>query len=123
MPAVSRASYLCLAFALLLAACETPPQQATRPVSQASEPRIVPKVAADACEQAVTSNVKRGHPEPGSLFLLEDREQVSPRPGGMAAVTGEGTFEPDNSQASIGFRFTCLYNGRTARVDDVQLRY
>ncbi len=121
---MSRASYLCLACALLLAACETPPQQASRPASRpVAEPRIVPKVAVDACEQAVTSNVKKGHPEPGSIFLLEDREQVSPRPGGMAAVTGEGTFEPDNSQASIGFRFTCLYNGRTARMDDVQLRY
>ncbi|CAG9176441.1 short-chain fatty acid transporter [Cupriavidus pinatubonensis] len=121
---MSRASYLCLAFALLLSACETPPQQATRPAPRpAAEPRIAPRVAIDACEQAVTANVRKGHPEPGSLFILEDREQVYQRPGGMAMVTGEGTFEPDSSQASIGFRFTCLYNGHTARADDVQLRY
>ncbi len=83
----------------------------------------MPRVAAEACEQAVTANVRKGHPEPGSIFLLEDREQVSPRSGGIAAVTGEGTFEADDSQVSIGFRYTCLYNGRTTRVDDVQLRY
>jgi hypothetical protein len=125
---VIRASYLCLPLACLLAACETPPQRAPRPVPPATtritvDPHAASRAASTACEPAVAEALRRRYPQPGSVMLLADREQFYPRPNAQTAVNGEGVFEPDDSSASIGFHYACLYNLRTGKVDDVQMRY
>ncbi|KWR91074.1 hypothetical protein [Cupriavidus sp. IDO] len=123
-----RASYPCLALALLLAACETPPQSVSRPSHTSTtritvDPRVAAKAASNACEPAVAEALRRRYPQPGSVMLMADREQIYQRPNAQTSVSGDGTFEPDGSSASISFHYTCLYNSRTARVDDVQMRY
>ena len=123
-----RASYLCLPLACLLAACETPPQLAPRPMPPAStriitDARAMSKAASAACEPAVADALKRRYPQSGSVMLMADREQYYQRPNVQMSVNGEGVFEPDDSSASIGFHYACLYNARTGKVDDVQMRY
>ncbi|WP_042879040.1 hypothetical protein [Cupriavidus necator] len=123
-----RASTLCLPLACLLAACETPPQMAPRPVPPPATriteaPQVDTRAASAACEPAVVEALKRRYPQPGSVMLMADREQYYPRPNAQTSVNGEGVFEPDNSSSSIGFHYACLYNARTGKVDDVQMRY
>ncbi|QEZ43275.1 short-chain fatty acid transporter [Cupriavidus oxalaticus] len=123
-----RASILCLPLACLLAACETPPQTAPRPVPPATtritvDPQAVSRVASAACEPAVAEALKRRYPQPGSVMLMADREQYYQRPNAQMSVNGEGVFEPDDSSSAIGFHYACLYNARTGKVDDVQMRY
>ncbi|MEM5427832.1 short-chain fatty acid transporter [Cupriavidus oxalaticus] len=123
-----RASILCLPLACLLAACETPPQTAPRPVPPATtritvDAQTVSRAASVACEPAVADALKRRYPQPGSVMLMSDREQYYPRPNAQTSVNGEGVFEPDDSSSAIGFHYACLYNGRTGKVDDVQMRY
>ncbi|WP_432260740.1 short-chain fatty acid transporter [Cupriavidus sp. TMH.W2] len=123
-----RASYLCLPLACLLAACETPPQRAPRAVPAAAtritvDAHAMSKAASAACEPAVADALKRRYPQPGSVMLMADREQYYQRPNAQTSVNGEGVFEPDDSSASIGFHYACLYNARTGKVDDVQMRY
>ncbi len=125
---VIRASYLCLPLACLLAACETPPQKAPRPVPPAStrmtvDPQVMSKAASAACEPAVADALRRRYPQPGSVELMADREQYYQRPNAQMSVNGDGVFEPDDSSSSIGFHYACLYNARTGKVDDVQMRY
>ncbi|AMR81148.1 hypothetical protein [Cupriavidus nantongensis] len=123
-----RASYLCLTVACLLAACATPPQLAPRPVPPPTtritvDPQAMSRAASAACEPAVAEALQRRYPQPGSVMLMADREQYYQRPNAQTSVNGEGVFEPDDSSAAIGFHYACLYNARTGKVDDVQMRY
>lgn len=81
------------------------------------------EAAGNACEKQVANAVKTRYPEPGSVMLMPDRERIAQPTPYQTAVSGEGTFEPDASDSSMSFRYTCLYNTRTHRVDDVQMKY
>ncbi|MFS8978434.1 short-chain fatty acid transporter [Cupriavidus necator] len=124
-----RALTLCLPLACLLAACETPPQMARRPLPPPAttritvDPQAVSRAASTACEPAVAEALRRRYPQPGSVMMMADREQYYHRPNAQTSVNGEGVFEPDDSSSSIGFHYACLYNARTGKVDDVQMRY
>ncbi|WP_354684360.1 short-chain fatty acid transporter [Cupriavidus necator] len=123
-----RALTLCLPVAFLLAACETPPPMVRRPLPPPTtritvDPQAVAKAASVACEPAVAEALKRRYPQPGSVMLMADREQYYHRPNAQTSVNGDGVFEPDDSSSSIGFHYACLYNARTGRVEDVQMRY
>ncbi|XQM37692.1 hypothetical protein DFLDMN_004576 [Cupriavidus sp. H19C3] len=81
------------------------------------------EAAANACEKVVANAVKTRYPQPGSVMLMPDRERVYQQSTTQTGINGEGTFEPDSSDQAMSFRYTCLYNTRTHRVDDVQMRY
>lgn len=131
-----------LAATALLAACTTPPppppQRTAPPASTTITPappggahggygggvsRAQMEAAGGACEKAVASAVKQRYPEPGSIMMMPDRERIYQQSTTQTGVNGEGTFEPDASDAAMSFRYTCLYNIRSQRVDDVQMRY
>jgi len=81
------------------------------------------EAAGNACEKVVANAVKTRYPEPGSVMLMPDRERILQHTASQTAVSGEGTFEPDASASAMSFQFTCVYNFRTQRVDDVQMKY
>lgn len=125
-----------LAAALALAACTTtpPPPPQRLPPAQPSTTTITPptsgglsratmEAAGNACEKVVANAVKARYPQPGSVMLMPDRERVYQQSATQAGINGEGTFEPDSSDQAMSFRYTCLYNTSTRRVDDVQMRY
>ncbi len=133
------ATCLCSALALGLAACTvTPPYP---PSSRTPAPAGVPGAptyggagagtispalrerAAGACEAVVAGSTRGRYPQPGNVMFMAERERTYLSPAGLIAVSGEGTFEPDGSEASLPFRYTCTYNPRTGKVDDVQTRY
>ncbi len=131
-----RLSCSCLALAALLAACTstpipppTPPQRT--PPTSVSPPagnyggvsRAQMEAAGNACEKMVASAVKNRYPQPGSVMMMPDRERIYQQSASQAGVSGEGTFEPDGTEESMSFRYTCLFNLRTNHVDDVQMRY
>lgn len=81
------------------------------------------EAAGNTCEKMVANAVKHRYPQPGSVMMMPDRERIYQQSATQAGVSGEGTFEPDGSEESMSFRYTCLFNLRTNRVDDVQMRY
>jgi hypothetical protein len=112
----------------LLAACETPPQMTTRRLPPATtritvDAQAVSKAASTACEPAVADALRRRYPQPGSVMLMADREQYYQRANAQTSVNGEGVFEPDDSSSAVSFRYACLYNARTGKIDDVQMQY
>ncbi|WP_454766399.1 short-chain fatty acid transporter [Cupriavidus campinensis] len=116
----------------LLAACTTtpPPAQRTPPTTITSPPggygglsRAQMEAAGNACEKAVAAAVKNRYPQPGSIMMMPDRERVYQQSVTQTGVNGEGTFEPDASDSAMSFRYTCLYNTHSNRVDDVQMRF
>lgn len=122
-----------LAAALLAACTSTPlpppaPQRLPQQPSTATAPgggisRAQLEAAGNACEKVVTRAVRTRYPQPGSVMLMPDRERIYQQSAYQAGVNGEGTFEPDASEEAMSFRYTCLYNLRTHRVDDVQMKY
>ncbi|WP_019448736.1 hypothetical protein [Cupriavidus sp. BIS7] len=132
-----RLSYPCLILAALLAACTTTPMPPPAPPQRMPSTSVSPppatygggvsraqmEAAGNACEKTVANAVKNRYPQPGSVMMMPDRERIFQQSGTQAGVSGEGTFEPDGSEESMSFRYTCLYNTRTNRVDDVQMRY
>lgn len=131
-------SCLCPLFALLwLAACTTtpyfpspgprpapPPTGGTTisPGTSAISPALRER-AARACEAVAAGSVRGRYPQPGNAMFTPDRERTWLNPAGLVALSGEGAFEPDSSEASLPFRYTCTYNPRTGKVEDVQMRY
>lgn len=122
--------------ALVLAGCASspmpqapPPQRLPQQPSttitppQAGVSRAQLEAAGNACEKRVADAVKIRYPQPGSVMMMPDRERITQQTSNQTAVSGEGTFEPDASEEAMSFRYTCLYNVRTQRVDDVQMRY
>lgn len=95
----------------------------TPPPGSAGLSRATLEAAGNACEKVVASAVKTRYPQPGSVMMMPDRERIYQQSATQAGVNGEGTFEPDASDEAMSFRYTCLYNIRTNRVDDVQMRY
>ncbi|CAG2147317.1 short-chain fatty acid transporter [Cupriavidus plantarum] len=85
--------------------------------------RATLEAAGNACEKVVANAVKTRYPQPGSIMMMPDRERIYQQSATQAGVNGEGTFEPDASDEAMSFRYTCLFNIRTNRVDDVQMRY
>lgn len=135
---MTRVSSLSLAAVLLLAACETPPPAAPRrlppaqvsPASAGAAPgyygavtRAAGDAASNACEPAVSNALRLRYPQPGAIMLMPDREKAYQYSEVQTGVNGEGTFEPDNSEATVSFRYTCVFNTRTNRVDDVRMTY
>ena len=100
----------------------TAPATITTP-SQGGFSRAQLEAAGNACEKRVADAVKMRYPQPGSVMMMPDRERITQQTVNQTAVSGEGTFEPDASEEAMGFRYPCLYNVRTQRVDDVQMRY
>lgn len=134
------AASLGLVTVALLAACTTPPPAPPQRMPAPPATTITPapggaygaagglsrsqmEAAGNACEKAVTSAVKQRYPQPGSVMMMPDRERIYQQSSTQTGVNGEGTFEPDASDAAMSFRYTCLFNTRTNRVDDVQMRY
>lgn len=126
---------LCLAAASLLAACTTPPP--APPQRMPSSPNTITPpsgayggisraqmdAAGNACEKVVANAVKTRFPQPGAVMLMPDRERVFQQSATQTGINGEGTFEPDATDDAMSFRYTCIYNTRTQRVDDVQMKY
>jgi len=129
-----------LATVALLAACTTPPPAPPQRMPASPSTTITPapgvtyggsgglsrsqmEAAGNACEKAVTNAVKQRYPQPGSVMMMPDRERIYQQTSTQTGVNGEGTFEPDASDSAMAFRYTCLFNTRTSRVDDVQMRY
>lgn len=120
---------------VVLAGCASspmppPPPQRTQPLPpttitspQTGVSRAQLEAAGNACEKRVAESVKMRYPQPGSVMMMPDRERITQQTTSQTAVTGEGTFEPDASEEAMGFGYTCLYNIRTQRVDDVQMKY
>lgn len=81
------------------------------------------EAAGNACEKRVADAVKMRYPQPGSVMMMPDRERIAQQTSNQTSVSGEGTFEPDASEDAMAFRYTCVYNMRTQRVDDVQMKY
>ncbi|RZT39070.1 short-chain fatty acid transporter [Cupriavidus agavae] len=105
-----------------------PPPPATMPGTTLSTPqsgvsRAQLEAAGNACEKVVANAVKTRYPQPGSVMMMPDRERIMQQTANQTSVAGEGVFEPDASEQAMAFRYTCLYNLRTMRVDDVQMRY
>jgi len=98
----------------------TPPGTAG---AQGGLSRATLEAAGNACEKVVANAVTSRYPQPGSVMMMPDRERIYQQSATQAGVNGEGTFEPDASDEAMSFRYTCLFNTRTNRVDDVQMRY
>lgn len=118
----------------VLAGCTTPmpPPQPQRmpsppPSTTITTPQGVSRAqleaAGNACEKVVANAVKTRYPQPGSVMMMPDRERIAQQTANQTSVVGEGVFEPDASEQAMAFRYTCLYNIRTNRVDDVQMKY
>jgi hypothetical protein len=135
---VTRVSSLSFAAVLLLAACDTPPPAPVRrlPPTQVSPApagaaqgyfgavtRAAGDAASNACEPAVSKALRTRYPQPGAILLMPDREKAYQYSELQTGVNGEGTFEPDNSETSVAFRYTCIFNTRSNRVDDVRMLY
>jgi len=135
---MQRLVYTCLTLATLLAACTSTPMPPAAPPQRMPSTSVSPppasyggggvsraqlEAAGNACEKMVANAVKSRYPQPGSVMMMPDRERIFQQSATQAGVSGEGTFEPDASEESMSFRYTCLYNIRTNRVDDVQMRY
>lgn len=110
----------------------TPPTPPTAPRAQAPATISTPQAgvsraqldaAGNACEKRVADAVKMRYPQPGSVMMMPDRERIAQQTSNQTSVSGEGTFEPDASEDAMAFRYTCVYNMRTQRVDDVQMKY
>lgn len=99
------------------------PQPPTVSTPQGGVSRAQLEAAGNACERVVANAVKTRYPQPGSVMMMPDRERIAQQSANQTAVSGEGTFEPDASEEAMSFRYTCLYNLRTQRVDDVQMKY
>ncbi|PLP97180.1 short-chain fatty acid transporter [Cupriavidus pauculus] len=121
--------------ALILAGCAssplpppTPPRTTSQPSTTITTPqggvsRAQLDAAGNACEKRVADAVKTRYPQPGSVMMMPDRERIAQQTTNQTSISGEGTFEPDASEEAMSFRYTCLYNMRTQRVDDVQMKY
>jgi len=101
----------------------TPPPATTITTPQTGVSRAQLEAAGNACEKRVAEAVKTRYPQPGSVMMMPDRERIAQQTANQTAVTGEGTFEPDASDQTMVFRYTCYYNLRSQRVDDVQMKY
>ena len=121
--------------AMILAGCAssplpppTPPRMPQQPSTTITTPqtgvsRAQLDAAGNACEKRVADAVKTRYPQPGSVMMMPDRERIAQQTTNQTSISGEGTFEPDASEEAMAFRYTCLYNMRTQRVDDVQMKY
>lgn len=121
--------------AVVLAGCASTPMPPPTPQRMPQQPTTITtppgggisraqlEAAGNACEKVVANAVKTRYPQPGSVMMMPDRERIAQQTANQTAVSGEGTFEPDASDESMTFRYTCLYNIRTHRVDDVQMKY
>lgn len=121
--------------AMILAGCAsspmpppTPPRTQQPPATIITTPqpgvsRAQLDAAGNACEKRVADAVKTRYPQPGSVMMMPDRERIAQQTTNQTSISGEGTFEPDASEEAMAFRYTCLYNMRTQRVDDVQMKY
>ncbi len=119
--------------AAVLAGCTSTSQAPTAPqrvppsapaaTPQGGVSRAQLEAAGNACEKMVANAVKTRYPQPGSVMMMPDRERIAQQSLNQTTISGEGTFEPDASDETMAFRYTCLYNLRTQRVDDVQMRY
>ena len=123
-----------LALALTLAGCASSPMPPPAPQRTPQAPTSITSpqggvsraqldAAGNACEKRVADAVKMRYPQPGSVMMMPDRERITQQTANQTSISGEGTFEPDASDEAMGFRYTCLYNFRTQRVDDVQMKY
>ncbi|KAI3593003.1 hypothetical protein D9X30_1874 [Cupriavidus sp. U2] len=106
----------------------TPPRTTQQPTTTITTPqtgvsRAQLDAAGNACEKRVADAVKTRYPQPGSVMMMPDRERIAQQTTNQTSISGEGTFEPDASEEAMAFRYTCLYNMRTLRVDDVQMKY
>ncbi|WP_066740003.1 short-chain fatty acid transporter [Cupriavidus sp. D384] len=106
----------------------TPPRMPQQPSTTITTPqggvsRAQLDAAGNACEKRVADAVKTRYPQPGSVMMMPDRERIAQQTTNQTSISGEGTFEPDASEEAMAFRYTCLYNMRTQRVDDVQMKY
>ncbi|SDP49197.1 hypothetical protein SAMN04488595_11040 [Ralstonia sp. 25mfcol4.1] len=106
----------------------TPPRTTQQPTTIITTPqtgvsRAQLDAAGNACEKRVADAVKTRYPQPGSVMMMPDRERIAQQTTNQTSISGEGTFEPDASEEAMAFRYTCLYNMRTQRVDDVQMKY
>ncbi|MCA3183620.1 MULTISPECIES: short-chain fatty acid transporter [unclassified Cupriavidus] len=106
----------------------TPPRTSQPPSTTITTPqtgvsRAQLDAAGNACEKRVADAVKTRYPQPGSVMMMPDRERIAQQTTNQTSISGEGTFEPDASDEAMAFRYTCLYNMRTQRVDDVQMKY
>ncbi len=86
-----------------------------------ARPEGAPIASTDACETAVTKLLQVKHPRVARVAFGSDTRSLRPAANARTAIEGEGAVERAPGMSAVRFRYRCLFDARSGRVDDVQI--